>query len=89
MMHQTAEYAYFENDDLQALELPYSGRDLSMVVLLPRKVDGLADLEKGFTADKLAVWVGKLHKQAVIVTLPKFKTEQRVELKNTPIPKWA
>ena len=32
-----------------------------MVVLLPKKIDGLADLEKDLTADKLAGWIGKLH----------------------------
>ena len=54
-----------------------------MVVLLPKKVDGIADLEKEFTADKLAGWLRKLAKQKVIVTLPKFKTTQRVSLAST------
>ena len=56
-----------------------------MVVLLPKKIDGLADLEKDLTADKLAGWVGKLHKQKVIVSLPKFKTEQRVCFEANPL----
>ena len=51
-------------------------------------MDGLADLEKGLAADKLAGWVGKLHKQAVIVTLPKFKMEQRLPL-GERCPQWA
>ncbi len=83
MMHQTATYGYLDGDSFQALEMPYSKGDLSMVVLLPKKVDGLADLEKGLSADKLAGWVGKLHRQEVIVALPKFKTEQRVDLADT------
>ncbi len=52
-----------------------------MVVLLPKKMDGLADLEKDLSADKLAGWVGKLHKQEVIVTLPRFKTTQMMRMK--------
>jgi len=83
MMHQTEEYGYFDGGPFQMLEMPYAGNDLSMVVLLPKKVDGLADLEKDLTADKLAGWVGKLNKQKVIVGLPKFKTEQRISLKQT------
>ena len=82
-MHQTGHYGYLDGAGFQALELPYAGDALSMVVLLPKKVDGLADLEKELTAGKLAGWVGKLSKQEVIVTLPKFKTEQRVSLKQT------
>ena len=83
LMHQTGEYGYLDGGSFQALEMPYGGNDLSMVVLLPKKIDGLADLEKELTADKLAGWVGKLHRQKVIVSLPKFKTEQRVSLKQT------
>jgi serpin B len=80
MMHQTNEFGYLEGDSFQALELPFSGGDLSMVVLLPRKVDGLADLEKDLTADRLAGWLGKLDKQPVAVTLPKFKTTQAMKM---------
>src|SRR5262249_17508489 len=57
LMHQNGEFGYFEDKDVQGLELPYVGKDLSMIVLLPKKVDGLADLEKGLTADKLGGWM--------------------------------
>jgi serpin B len=49
------------------------GNDLSMVVLLPKKVDGLAELEKNLSAARLGEWLGKLRKQEVMVALPKFK----------------
>ena len=81
LMHQTGEYGYLDGGTFQALELPYTKGDLSMVVLLPKKVDGLADLEKDLTADKVAGWVGKLRRQEVIVTLPKFKTTQQMAMK--------
>ncbi|HVS37078.1 MAG TPA: serpin family protein [Gemmataceae bacterium] len=80
LMFQTSRCGYMETAAFQALEMPYGNGDLSMVVLLPKKVDGLADLEKDLTADKLAIWTGKLQKQDVLVWLPRFKTEQRVEL---------
>jgi serpin B len=50
LMHQTGKFGYFEADRCQALQLPYAGKDLAMVVLLPKKADGLADLEKELTA---------------------------------------
>ena len=37
--------------------MPYMQGELSMVVLLPRKVDGLAELEKSLTADNLGQWL--------------------------------
>ena len=83
LMHQTGEFGYFDGGAFQALEMPYVGKDLSMVVLLPKRIDGLADLEKDLTADKLAGWVRKLHRQKVMVTLPKFKTTQMMGLRET------
>jgi serpin B len=74
MMHQSVWFKYFDADGLQALEMPYAGKELSMVVLLPKKADGLAELEKTLSVDTLAVWLGKLREQEVVVTLPKFKT---------------
>jgi len=54
MMNQTDVFGYCDDRQVQVLELPYAGRDLAMVVLLPRRRDGLAELEKSLTAEKLA-----------------------------------
>ena len=81
MMHQTGEFGYFDGPDFQALELSYKGEDLSMLVLLPKERDGLADLEKSLSAEKVAEAVAKLRKQKVAVTLPKFKTTAEFHLK--------
>jgi serpin B len=81
MMHQEGKFKYLAGDDFQALEMPYVGKELTMVVLLPKKVDGLADLEKTLTADKLAVWLTKIHESDVDVTLPKFKVTAEFQLK--------
>ena len=45
LMNLTAEFEYAEVEGLQLLELPYVGDDLSMVVLLPRAIDGLTGME--------------------------------------------
>ncbi len=82
LMHQTGHYRYMDGGAFQAVEMPYAKGDLSMVVLLPKKVDGLADLEKDLTADRLAEWVGKMQRQEVILTLPKFKTTQQMGMRD-------
>ena len=79
-MHQTKEFGYSENDDLQVLELPYADNDLSMMVLLPRNADGLAALEAKLTAQNLIAWTGKLPRPKVEVFLPKFKMASQFSL---------
>ncbi|MHC4445338.1 MAG: serpin family protein [Planctomycetota bacterium] len=80
MMHQQARFKYMAGDDFQVLELPYVGDDLSMVVFLPEKADGLRDFERKLNDGNLAKWLSKLRKQEVIVVLPKFKMVSEFEL---------
>ncbi len=79
MMHQTAHFGYTEARGWQALELPYQGRELSMVVVLPRAHDGLPELEKVFTARFVAERL-RARSQKVVVALPKFKLESSFNL---------
>ncbi len=80
MMHQIHNFGYTETADLQLLELPYMEEDLSMVVLLPRTVDGLKDLEKNLTAENLRQWFKEAKPELVQVTLPKFTFSDEMEL---------
>ncbi|HOS79832.1 MAG TPA: serpin family protein [Anaerolineae bacterium] len=73
MMTQEHEFRYGESDGLQILELPYAGDDLSMVVLLPREIDGLAKLEGSLTVENLGIWTRNLWKAEVRVFLPRFE----------------
>ena len=82
MMHQTAEFKYLEEKDFQALEMPYAGDKLAMVLFLPRKVDGLAEFERTLTAEKLVDWLTKLHKVEVQVALPKYQLTEEFQLKD-------
>jgi serpin B len=44
-----------------------------LIVLLPRKVEGLKDLETGLTPANIKIWTQGLESKEVHVTLPKFK----------------
>lgn len=80
MMRQVEHFSYAETDDLQVLELPYVGGDLSMVVLLPKENDGLADLEQTITATRLDQWVAEGKFRRVELYLPKFKITSQLPL---------
>ncbi len=79
-MHQTNRFKYLDAGTFQALAMPYAGKDLEMVVLLPKGTDGLAGLEKALTPEHLAGWLAKMHTEEVAVTLPRFQTTSRFDL---------
>ena len=82
MMNQKEQYGYMEADGLQGLEMPYVGEELSMVILLPKETAGIGELEKELTAEKVAEWLGRIHKREVIVSVPKFKMTSKFNLGN-------
>jgi serine protease inhibitor len=83
MMTQEHTFRYGDSDSLQTLELPYVGDDLSMIVLLPKKVDGLVELETALTVENLEKWMGGLGKTRVRVFLPRFKVSRGFGLNDT------
>lgn len=73
MMNQSDKFKYAEAESAQILELPYGDDELSMVILLPKKTDGLSDFEKNLTPRSLSDWLGGLQERKVVVSIPKFK----------------
>lgn len=79
MMQRTdneAVFNYTENNKLQILEMPYSGEELSMLILLP-KDDNLEALENSLSAKELSKWKKDLEEKRVEVFIPKFKFETK------------
>jgi serpin B len=90
LMHQTREFGYGEftmfvrraGESVQMLELPYAGRELSMLIYLPQDPTG---------AERVTQWLvdGNLERsplktKRVKVWLPRFKAESRYLL-NQPL----
>jgi serpin B len=71
MMRQKGKFNYCQAEGAQILELPYAGKDLAMLVILP---DGdINSLEAGLTAARIREWRSQLEARKVEVSLPKFK----------------
>ncbi|KAK7146740.1 hypothetical protein R3I94_009547 [Phoxinus phoxinus] len=71
----------------QVLELPYVGKNLSMLIILPNEMEddtGLQKLEKALTYEKLMEWTNPevMHQQEVQVSLPRFKMEEKYDMKS-------
>jgi serpin B len=80
MHHGTSSLKYLGTDRFQAVELPYKGGELSMVLIVPRTVDGLAAVEKEFTSESIAQRPAKLENQRVVLTMPKFTMTRALDL---------
>lgn len=75
MMHQKARFGYAERESFNALQLPYVGRQISMMVLLPRSLEGVAEVEENLTPELLKELKKELKHMDVNVAIPKFKFE--------------
>src|SRR5207249_2884063 len=80
LMNLTDRFGYLDGGSFRALELPYKGNTLAMVVFLPKAPDGLASFESGLTLEKLGAWLTKLSSHRVQVSLPKFKLTGEFDL---------
>ncbi len=80
MMRQTESFDYTEDDNYQAVELPYDGGELSMVILLPRAGQFEA-FEESLNAEQVNAIVNALDQRQVALAMPKFEFDSAFKLK--------
>ena len=82
--HSESRYGYLYLEDLkaQAIEIPYKGGRISMIVILPDHESSLKDLENIFEATQFNLL--DFTKEDVDLILPKFKIETTLNL-NDPL----
>ena len=83
MMQQQSYFDYYEDKQVQIVQLPYKGDDLSMLVVLPKFNHKLAmqQLANSLSATKIKQWSSSLVRQEVNLHLPKFKLDTRYQMK--------
>ncbi|XP_029687837.1 leukocyte elastase inhibitor-like [Takifugu rubripes] len=90
MMHQSSKFpfTFIPEATCQVLELPYVGKELSMLIFLPKQIEdsttGLEKLEKLLTYDNFMEWTrpDTMDVVEVQVGLPRFKMEEKCNMKN-------
>jgi len=73
---------YAEGDGYQAVELPYNGTSMSMLILLPA-LDRFEEFENALTAERVNGIVESIGNQDVILKMPKFRFEASLGLADT------
>ncbi|MCU0526614.1 MAG: serpin family protein [Elainella sp. Prado103] len=75
LMTQSGRFRYFENEQFQAVSLPYGNGRITMDVFLPRPTSNLTELQANLTAANWQTWLQNLRPQEGSLSLPKFKLE--------------
>jgi serpin B len=82
MMKEAKSFGYTEGEGYQAVELPYDGRELSMVILLPASGNFEA-FEAGLQAQQVDAIINDLKNTQVALIMPRFEFESEFSLKDT------
>jgi serpin B len=83
MMHKTASYAVLSQPGFRAISMPYAVRQLSMVVVVPDKIDGVHEVSAQLDAGKLSQLITAVHTapfKRVELALPRFKAAYGADL---------
>ena len=78
-MVRAGKFAYRENDRFQAVELPYAGGDVSMVVILPK--GSLDEFLRILSAENFEQWTRGMETRRGTLELPRFKLQNEYNLK--------
>ncbi|TWW58373.1 Antithrombin-III [Takifugu flavidus] len=86
MMYQEARFRYkhFPEDQVQLLEMPYRGDDITMVIILPSQGTALSQVRGGGGGPglkKLSAWLDQMKETTVSVHVPRFRVEDSFSLK--------
>jgi serine protease inhibitor len=82
MMSQSGDYRYYENQQFQAIRLPYGKQgELGMYIFLPQANSNLGQFNQQLNLANWQEWLSQMRSQPGNVSLPKFKLESDTDLK--------
>jgi serine protease inhibitor len=81
MMSQKGDYKYYQNEQFQAVSLPY-GKDgkVSFYIFLPKQNSNLKAFSQNLNVENWEKWMTQFSQQKGFIRLPRFKTEYDVTL---------
>lgn len=77
LMNQKSEYYYYENEDIQMLDMKYANEAYSMTLILPKYDKDINMIIDDLSPETWSDWINLMDKDSVTVHLPKFKTEYK------------
>ena len=80
MMRQSESLGYAAGEGYQAVELPYDGREMSMVIVVPEEGEFEA-FEDSLDAGQVEAVIEQLRRRQVALKMPRFEFDARFSLK--------
>ena len=81
MMHQRLKHVnYFENENVQIIEIPYVNRKLSSVIILPAQDISIDIFLSNLSGQVVEEYMSMLKRETVDLSLPKFELRYEVNL---------
>lgn len=82
MMYDINRFDYMEDEQVQVVELPYKGDDLSMLIVLPKSKEAAAmqKLIANLSTAQINKWTEGLENKEIFLNMPKFKLEQSYKM---------
>lgn len=80
MMTQEINAGYFENDNFQVIELPYSNGAYSMGIILPKIGQNIDQIIKNLSEESLKQCFDQMEPREVKLFLPKFQIRYKIDL---------
>lgn len=76
---------YYQNDQFQAIQLPYGNERLSMYIFLPNPEISLDTFYKYLNAKNWQQWLNQVsyYEDPILIGLPRFQLEYDIDLKDT------
>ncbi len=82
MKNDKAKFNYADVEDLQILELPYKGKKISMLILLP--TEDINTIEPSLTPEKLSEYKNQMQETKLdAIYIPKFEFDTKYFMKDT------
>ena len=83
MMRQRGNFRLLETPAFEAVEMPYKGEELSMLLFVPKESSSLKAFEQGLEAEALSVWIDRLmasERADLELVVPKLELDSRSSL---------
>jgi serpin B len=79
-MHQTSSYPYYEDEEIQAISLPYKNNRMALMVILPKSIEGWRMISQVINYERINMVISGMETREVQLALPKFRSELQINL---------